>query len=152
MSNAFCRSVVVSSVVLVSLLVPSAARSQATRQAVVPPGGSASATLTPGIKYGDVLYVSGQLGNARNAPDSTIQGETTRALERVKGVVEAAGSTMDKVLKCTVFLVNAADFQGMNQAYTKFFPKEPPARSTIVVAALVSAGAKVEIECIAALK
>jgi 2-iminobutanoate/2-iminopropanoate deaminase len=150
MSNAFRRSIKVSSV-LVSLFV-AVASAEAQRQAIVPQGQNASATLTPGIKYGDVLYVSGQLGNARNAPDSTIQGETTRALEKVKGVVEAAGSTMDKVLKCTVFLVNVADFQGMNQAYTKFFPKEPPARSTIVVAALVSPGAKVEIECIAGLK
>jgi 2-iminobutanoate/2-iminopropanoate deaminase len=152
MSNAFRRSVVCSSLVLLSLSIPSVARSQATRQPVVPQGMSASATLTPGIRYGDVLYVSGQLGNSRTAPDSTIQGETQRALEKIKGVVEAAGSTMDKVLKCTVFLVNVADFQGMNQAYTKFFPKEPPARSTIVVAALVSPGAKVEIECIAGLK
>jgi len=148
MSNGIHRSIKVS-LVLLSLSVSVVG---AQRQAVVPQGQNASATLTPGIKYGDVLYVSGQLGNARNAPDSTIQGETTRALERVKGVVEAAGSTMDKVLKCTVFLVNVADFQGMNQAYTKFFPKEPPARSTIVVAALVSPGAKVEIECIAGLK
>jgi 2-iminobutanoate/2-iminopropanoate deaminase len=152
MSNAFRRSVVCSSLVLLSLSIPSVARSQATRQPVVPQGMSASATLTPGIRYGDVLYVSGQLGNSRTAPDSTIQGETQRALEKIKGVVEAAGSTMDKVLKCTVFLVNVADFQGMNQAYTKFFPKEPPARSTIVVAALVSPGAKVEVECIAGLK
>ena len=149
MSNVFRRSIGFSFVVTV-LSVPNVAHAQ--RQAVVPQGQSASATLTPGIKYGDVLYVSGQLGNSRNAPDSTIQGETQRALEKVKGVVEAAGSSMDKVLKCTVFLVNVADFQGMNQAYTKFFPKEPPARSTIVVAALVSPGAKVEIECIAGLK
>jgi 2-iminobutanoate/2-iminopropanoate deaminase len=148
MSNAIYRSSKVS-IVLLSLFVSAAG---AQRQPVVPQGQNASATLTPGIKYGDVLYVSGQLGNARNAPDSTIQGETTRALERVKGVVEAAGSSMSNVLKCTVFLVNVADFQGMNQAYTQFFPKEPPARSTVVVAALVSPGAKVEIECIAGLK
>jgi 2-iminobutanoate/2-iminopropanoate deaminase len=149
MSNIFRRSISFSFAIAV-LSLPKVAHAQ--RQAVVPQGQSASATLTPGIKYGDVLYVSGQLGNSRNAPDSTIQGETQRALEKVKGVVEAAGSSMDKVLKCTVFLVNVADFQGMNQAYTKFFPKEPPARSTIVVAALVSPGAKVEIECIAGLK
>jgi 2-iminobutanoate/2-iminopropanoate deaminase len=152
MSNTFRRSVVLCSIALMSLSIPGAVRAQATRQAVVPAGQSASATLTPGIRYGDVLYVSGQLGTSRTAPDSTIQGETQRALEKVKGVVEAAGSTMSNVLKCTVFLVNVADFQGMNQAYTQFFPKEPPARSTVVVAALVSPAAKVEIECIAALK
>ena len=150
MSNAFRRSMIGCSFAVLSLTVPS--RASAQRQAVVPQGQSASATLTPGIKYGDILFVSGQLGNSRTAADSTIQGETTRALDKIKAVVEAAGSTMDKVLKCTVFLVNVADFQGMNQAYTKFFPKEPPARSTIVVAALVSPGAKVEIECFAGMK
>jgi enamine deaminase RidA (YjgF/YER057c/UK114 family) len=59
---------------------------------------------------------------------------------------------MANVLKCTVFLTDVKDFQGMNSAYTQFFPKEPPGRSTVVVAALVSAAAKVEIECIAAAK
>ncbi len=64
-------------------------------------------------------------------------------------IVEAAGSTMANVLKCTVFLADVKDFAGMNSAYTQAFPKEPPARSTIAVAALVSPAAKVEIECIA---
>jgi 2-iminobutanoate/2-iminopropanoate deaminase len=150
MSNAFRRSLIGCSLVLVSLSIPAAAHAQ--RQSVIPTGQSASATLTPGIKYGDVLYVSGQLGNSRQAPDSTIQGETKRALDKIKVIVEAAGSSMDKVLKCTVFLVNVADFQGMNQAYQQFFPKEPPTRSTIVVAALVVPNAMVEIDCIAGLK
>ena|SRR5437879_2629374 len=117
--------------------------------AVVPAGQTASPTLTPGIRHGDVLYVSGQLGVARDNPDTTIQAQTKRALENVQKVVEAAGSNMANVLKCTVFLTDLKDFQGMNQAYREVFTKEPPARSTVVVAALVSAGAKVEIECIA---
>jgi 2-iminobutanoate/2-iminopropanoate deaminase len=131
-----------------AMIVPSIASAQ--RQAVVPPGMSASATLTPGIRHGDVIYTSGQLGVSRDAPDSTIQGQTKKALENVKAVVEAGGSTMANVLKCTVFLVDVKDFGGMNSVYSTFFPKEPPARSTVVVAALVSAAAKLEIECIAA--
>jgi enamine deaminase RidA (YjgF/YER057c/UK114 family) len=59
---------------------------------------------------------------------------------------------MENVAKCTVFLVNLADFQGMNASYREYWPKEPPARSTVVVAALVSPGAKLELECIASLK
>jgi 2-iminobutanoate/2-iminopropanoate deaminase len=129
-------------------LIPSIASAQ--RQAIVPPGMSASATLTPGIRHGDVIYTSGQLGVSRAAPDSTIQGQTKKALENVKAVVEAGGSTMANVLKCTVFLVDVKDFGGMNSVYSTFFPKEPPARSTVVVAALVSAAAKLEVECIAA--
>ncbi len=116
---------------------------------VVPTGQTASPTLTPGIRHGDVLYISGQLGVARDNPDTTIQAQTKRALENVQKVVEAAGSNMGNVLKCTVFLTDLKDFQGMNQAYREVFSKEPPARSTVVVAALVSPGAKVEIECIA---
>jgi 2-iminobutanoate/2-iminopropanoate deaminase len=57
---------------------------------------------------------------------------------------------MEDVVKCTVFLVNAADFQGMNQVYREFFPTEPPARTTVAVAALVLEGALIEIECMAA--
>jgi 2-iminobutanoate/2-iminopropanoate deaminase len=120
------------------------------RQVVTPPGGRPSATLSPAIRVGDVLYLSGQLGTSREAADTTIGGQTTRALENLKRVVEAAGATMGHIAKCTVFLTSVADFQGMNRAYTQFFPKEPPARSTVVVAALVVPDAKVEIECIAA--
>jgi len=137
------------SVVLVTvLLVPSVAFAQ--RQPVVPKGMAASATLTPGIRVGDIVYTSGQLGTERNAPDSTIQTQTKKALENVKAVVEAGGSTMANVLKCTVFLIDVKDFAGMNSVYSTFFPKEPPARSTVIVAALVSAAAKIEVECIAA--
>lgn len=120
------------------------------RSVVAPAGSSPSATLSPAIRVGDVLYMSGQLGMSRESPDSTIEGQTTRTLENVKRVVEAAGATMEHITKCTVFLTSAADFRGMNAAYVKFFPKAPPARSTVVVAALVVPGAKVEIECIAA--
>lgn len=116
---------------------------------VVPAGQQASATLTPGIRHGDVLYVSGQLGVSRTDPDSSIQGQTKRALANVQKVVEAAGSNMSNVLQCTVFLADVKDFQGMNSAYREVFTKEPPARSTVVVAALVSPSAKIEIECIA---
>ena len=140
------------SVPLVMLAAVSFASSLATaqqRQAVVPEGQRASATLTPGIRWGDVVYVSGQTGTSRTAPDTTIEGQTRKALENVQHVVEAAGSTMANVLQCTVFLRDLKDFAGMNSAYTQVFTKEPPARSTVVVAALVSPTAKVEIACIA---
>ena len=122
----------------------------AQKQPVTAPGMNATATLTPGIRAGNILYVSGQLGVSRDNPDTTIQGQTKRALENVQKIVEAAGSNMGNVLKCTVFLADVKDFAGMNSAYTQAFPKEPPARSTVAVAALVSPTAKVEIECLAA--
>jgi 2-iminobutanoate/2-iminopropanoate deaminase len=133
--------------ILAAALVPSLAMAQRTQ--IIPTGQRASATLSPGIKAGDLIFTSGQQGFSRANPDSTVQGQTKKSLENVKAVVEAAGSNMDHVVKCTVFLVDVKDFSGMNSAYTAAFPKEPPARSTVVVAALVSPGAKVEIECVA---
>jgi 2-iminobutanoate/2-iminopropanoate deaminase len=131
----------------VALTAPSLLYAQKT--VIVPQGQAASATLSPGTKHGDIIFASGQLGTSRTDPDSSIQGQTTRALAKVKAVMEAGGSNMTNVLKCTVFLVDLKDFGGMNTAYAAAFPTEPPARSTVVVAALVSPGAKVEIECIA---
>jgi 2-iminobutanoate/2-iminopropanoate deaminase len=130
-----------------SLVLSSAAAAQ--RQAIVPAGQTPSPTLTPAIKYGDVVYLSGALGTSREAgADTTIQAQTKRALDNLQKVAQAAGTTLANSTKCTVFLVDVKDFSGMNQAYREVFPKDPPARSTIVVAALVVPGAKVEIECI----
>ncbi len=132
--------------------VTSTAVAQSTpRQAVIPAGQSASPTLTPGIRVGNMVYASGQLGLSREAPDTTIQGQTRLALESTKKVFEAAGTSMANATKCTVFLIDVRDFGGMNQVYREFFPNTPPARSTVVVAALVAATAKVEIECAAAI-
>lgn len=133
-----------------AVLAPALVHAQ--KQPIVPAGQTASATLTPGIRSADVIYVSGQLGVSRTDPDSTIEAQTKRALENVQRVVEAGGGSMATVLKCTVFLADVKDFAGMNTAYRQAFPAEPPARSTVVVAALVSPAARVEIECIAAVK
>jgi len=130
---------------------PAPAVPAAAKQVVTVPGTNPSSTLSQGIRVGDMLYASGQLGMRRGAPDSTIEGQTRQALENTKAVLEAGGTSMANVVKCTVFLVNAADFQAMNRVYREYFPKDPPARSTVVVAALVSASAKVEIECMAAI-
>jgi 2-iminobutanoate/2-iminopropanoate deaminase len=124
---------------------PLAAQPPAGKQVV----GRGSATLSAGIRAGNLLFVSGQLGMRRDAPDSTIQGQTKQALENMKGVLEAAHTTPENVVKCTVFLLDMKDFAGMNSAYTQFFTSNPPARSTVAVAGLASPGAKVEIECIA---
>lgn len=115
---------------------------------VVPQGQNASPLLSPAIRYGDVVYLSGQLGLSRANPDTTIGGQTKQSLTNLQNVAKAAGTDLANATKCTVFLSDLKDFAGMNAAYREFFPKEPPARSTVVVAALVSAGAKVEIECI----
>ena len=109
-----------------------------------------SATLSNVIKTGGLVFASGQLP-ARG--DSTIETQTTSTLENVKRLFEAAGTNMNNAVSCTVFLVDVKDFQGMNSSYAKFWSPEnpPPTRATVVVAALVSAAAKLEISCIAAM-
>lgn len=118
---------------------------------VTPAGQNANPNLSAGIRVGDMLYASGQLGMRGNPPDSTIEGQTRIALENTKTILEAGGTSMANVVKCTVFLTRQSDFQAMNRVYREFFPKDPPARSTVVVAALVSNAAIVEIECMAAI-
>lgn len=140
------RHVLLAALVLAPVTI-SAQQPASAKQVVVPGSG----VLSSAIRVGDMLYVSGQLGMRRDAPDSTIEGQTRVTLENIKRIVEQAGTTMPNVVKCTVFLTNAADFQAMNRVYREFFPAEPPARSTVVVAALVVPNAKVEIECMAAM-
>ena len=134
--------------VLALFALPALAAAQ--KSVVTVPGRNPSAMLSPGVKVGDLLYLSGVL--PQRGADSTIEAQTKSALEAMDPVLAAAGTTKDHMVKCTVFLIDGKDFQGMNRAYTQYFTKEPPARTTVVVAALVSPGAKLEIECIAALK
>jgi 2-iminobutanoate/2-iminopropanoate deaminase len=79
------------------------------------------------------------------------EAECRNVFESMKSKVEAAGSTMARVLKCTCFLTDVGDFKKMNALFGEYFPEQPPARSTVVIKALVVEGARVEIDCIAAL-
>jgi 2-iminobutanoate/2-iminopropanoate deaminase len=126
-------------------LLPAAAMAQ--KQVVAPEGTRPSPTLSPAIRVGDLLFLSGKLP-ARG--DSTIEAQTKSALESMNPVLAAGGTSSANIVKCTVFLVDVKDFAGMNKAYAEYFPKDPPARSTVVVAALVTPGAKLEVECVAA--
>jgi 2-iminobutanoate/2-iminopropanoate deaminase len=131
--------------VLLTLAASPALAQNPSREAI----GTPSATLTPAIRVGNMVYGSGQLGMRRDATDQSIGAQTRAALENVKRVFEQAGTTMENAVRCTVFIIEAADFQGMNAVYREFWPSSPPARSTVVVKALVVPGAVVEIECMA---
>lgn len=104
-------------------------------------------------RFGDLVFSSGQLGldpaTGELAPGG-VEAETRQALTNLKHVLEAAGSSLDHALKTTVFLRDMGDFARMNAIYAEFFPKNPPARSTVQVAALPKGGA-VEIEVVACL-
>ncbi len=148
MRNAVRITIAGATVLALSVVAADAAAAQG-RQ-VVTAAGRGSATLSAAIRSGNMIYASGQLPAAG---DSTIEGQTTSTLNRIKTIFEAAGTSMDNAVKCTVFLINVNDFRGMNTAYAAFWSPEkpPPARSTVVVAALVVPNAKLEIECMAAL-
>jgi 2-iminobutanoate/2-iminopropanoate deaminase len=103
------------------------------------------------IKVGEFVYASGQIPldpKTGNLVDGGIETQTRRALENLKGVLEAAGSSLDRVVKATVFLKNIGDFAAMNEVYAEFLGHAKPARSTVAVAELPR-GALVEIDLIA---
>ncbi|HBY94977.1 MAG: RidA family protein [Ardenticatenaceae bacterium] len=123
------------------------------RQAVTPTGLTSSAPYSLGIKAGGFLFVSGQVAREAETgriPDG-IEEQTRVSLENVKRVVEAAGSSMDQVVKVTVFLTDMKDFTKMNQVYRTFFSDDLPARSAIGVKELVRPEFIIEIEAIALL-
>jgi 2-iminobutanoate/2-iminopropanoate deaminase len=103
------------------------------------------------IASGDFVFASGQVA-LDPATGQLLQGDvreqTRLALRNVQAVLEAAGSSLDGVVKTTVFLTQMADFAAMNEVYAEAFTSAPPARSTVAVAELPR-GARVEIEVIA---
>ncbi|OLB86265.1 MAG: hypothetical protein AUI12_09500 [Acidobacteria bacterium 13_2_20CM_2_57_6] len=105
------------------------------------------------IRANGFLYVSGQVAldpKTGEMPGADIKLQTQRALENVKGILEAAGSNLHHVVKTTVFLKDMNDFAAMNEVYAKYFTSAAPARSTVQVARLPK-DALVEIEVIAGL-
>jgi 2-iminobutanoate/2-iminopropanoate deaminase len=106
------------------------------------------------VKAGDFIFTAGQLGldpeTGEFAPGG-IEGETRQALENVKNILETAGTSLENVVKTTVFLRDMNDFGAMNSIYAEFFTKDFPARSAVQAARLPKDGA-VEIEVVALLK
>lgn len=103
------------------------------------------------VRAGDLLFLAGTVGVApgtRQVVPGGIEAETRQALENVKANLEAHGSSLDRAVKCTVFLAEIGDFEAMNGVYRQYFTRNRPARTTVGVAAL-PLGARVEIECIA---
>lgn len=99
---------------------------------------------------GHLIFTAGQLGIDPQTGELAegIQAQTRQALANLSVVLEAASSSLDRVVKTTVFLAHMEDFAAMNAVYAEFFPLQPPARSTVEVAQLPR-GALVEIEVIA---
>ena len=106
-----------------------------------------------GIIANGFIYTAGQLGVVAATGkliEGDVQAQTRQALENLKCILEAAGTSLDNAVKTTVFLANMDDFAAMNAIYGQYFSSNPPARSTIQVAKLPLAGL-VEIEVVALL-
>ena len=105
------------------------------------------------IRIEHLVFTAGQIGLApatMEMVEGGIEAQTRQVLTNLKNVLESADSGLKFVVKTTVFLQNMSDFASMNAVYAEFFPENPPARSTVAVAALPK-GALVEIECTALL-
>ena len=104
------------------------------------------------VDLGDLVFLSGQIpldpasGQFVGAGD--VVAQTERVLQNMQGVLQAAGMTLSNVVRTTVFMIDLAEFPRMNEVYARYFPQDPPARSTVQVAALPR-GSRVEIDAIA---
>ncbi|HWM29869.1 MAG TPA: Rid family hydrolase [Woeseiaceae bacterium] len=102
------------------------------------------------VRVDNMLYLSGAIGNVPGTLDLApggIQGETRQAMENIKESLEHFGSSMDRVVKCTVFLADMGEWEAMNEVYRTYF-ENPPARSALGASGLALDG-RIEIECIA---
>jgi len=114
------------------------------------PGGGGSLPFSDAVRAGDLLFLSGKIG-IDPATGKLVAGgigkETRQTLDNIKATLERVGSSMEMVVKCTVFLADMSEWPAMNEVYRTYF-KNPPARSALGASGL-ALGARVEIECIA---
>ena len=119
---------------------------------VLAPSPSPLPVFSPAVRTGDLVFLSGTIGNrpgTREVVAGGVVAETEQALTNIETLLGEIGLSMEDVVKCTVFLADMRDYDAMNGVYARFFPKDPPARSTLGANGL-ALGARIEIECIAA--
>jgi reactive intermediate/imine deaminase len=114
------------------------------------PFGRPQHPFSPAVQVGQLLFLAGQLGT-----DSTgrlvaggIKAETRQAMDNIRDVLGRVGSSMDRIVKCTVMMADMAEWPAMNAVYATYFPTQFPARSAFGATGL-ALGARVEIECVA---
>jgi 2-iminobutanoate/2-iminopropanoate deaminase len=110
-----------------------------------------SLPFSAAVRVGNVLYLSGQMGTIESKLELVkggIEAETRQTLANMKAILERHGSSLDRVVKCTVMMADMSEWPAMNAIYVEHFPHHLPARSAFGASAL-ALGGRVEIECIA---
>lgn len=124
------------------------------RRAVNLPGSTPNGLFSTAVVAGDLVFTSGQIGvdpKTGQLAEGGTAGQLEQVFKNLSAALEAAGSSTEHILKATVFLADMADYNTMNEIYRKQFKGDPPARTTVQVAALPR-GARIEIEAVAVLK
>ncbi|WP_405282445.1 RidA family protein [Gaopeijia maritima] len=101
------------------------------------------------VRVGPMLYLSGQIGNLPGTltlVEGGIQAETRQTMDNIRAILERYGSSLDRVVKCTVMVADMAEWPALNEVYVEYFPGPKPARSALGANGL-ALGARVEIEC-----
>jgi reactive intermediate/imine deaminase len=121
--------------------------------AFLTPYGEPTYPFSPAVRVGKTLYLSGQIGtdSAGQLVPGGIGPETKQTLENIRDVVNRTGSSMERIVKCTVMMADMKEWPAMNEVYKTYFPGAKPARSAFGATAL-ALGARVEIECIAIMR
>ena len=106
---------------------------------------------SPGMIFGNLVFVSGQAGRepATGALGADVTAQTEQVLRNIATILEAAGSSLQHVIRCGVFLVDMKEFPRMNEVYARAFGAHRPARTTVEVSGLPGDGLRVEIDAIA---
>ncbi len=121
------------------------------RTPVIPPGVAPNPALSPGIQVGNFLFVSGSValdGSGKLVGAGDCEGQSRQVMANIRAIVEAAGATMQDVVKITCFLTNGADYGAYSKVRSETFPSDPPASTTVFVTALVRPELLVEVEAI----
>lgn len=136
-------------IVAAAVLAAGCARSGAVTEVAFMPSPRPNALFSPAVRVGNILFLSGQIGadTAGKLVAGGLQAEARQALNNIRGTLERYGSSMDRVVKCTVFLADIKDYAAFNEIYASYFRVRKPARSAMAASGL-ALNARVEVECI----
>lgn len=132
------------------LITPLAAAAQQAERITVP-GLLPDLPFSSAVKLNGIIYLSGMIGvvpGTLELVEGGVEAETRQALDLIGRILDYSGSSMDRIIKCTIFLVDISDYAPMNRVYASYFQEPYPARSTVAGSGL-ALGARVEIECMA---